>query len=181
MTDLKNPVLMARIGAPHGVRGEVRVKSFTDDPLSLGEYGPLSDKSGNQFTITSARQAKNVIVVRFKEVTTREAAEVLNNCELFVERDALPQIEDEDEFYLSDLIGMNVQNSDGEIIGKVRDVPNFGAEDLIEITPINPEGRANGQTYFLPFTKKVVPEIDIAANVITVAPPEEVIAREENE
>lgn len=181
MTKLENPVLMAKIGAPHGVRGELRVKSFTDNPLALGDYGPLFDSNGNKFTITSSRPAKNVIVVRFKEVTTREAAEALTNCELFIERDALPEVEDEDEdeFYLSDLIGMKAQDSDGNIIGIVRDVPNFGADDLLEITPVNSEGHSSGQTYFLPFTKKVVPEINIKLGVVTILPPEEVIVENE--
>ena len=179
MTKLENPVLMAKIGAPHGVKGELRVKSFTDDPLALSDYGPLFDSSGNKFTISNARPAKNVIVVRFKEVTTREAAEALTNCELFIERDALPEVEDEDEFYLSDLIGMKAQDSDGNIIGIVRDIPNFGAEDLLEITPVNAEGRSSGQTYFLPFTKKVVPQIDIKLGVVTILPPEEVIVENE--
>ena len=179
MTKLENPVLMAKIGAPHGVRGELRVKSFTDNPIALSDYGPLFDSNGNKFTITSSRSAKNVIVARFKEVTTREAAEALTNCELFIERDALPEVEDEDEFYLSDLIGMKAQDSDGNVIGMVRDVPNFGAEDLLEITPVNAEGRSIGQTYFLPFTKKVVPKIDIKLGVVTILPPEEVIVENE--
>ncbi|MFK5981172.1 MAG: ribosome maturation factor RimM [Rhizobiaceae bacterium] len=175
----ENPVLMAKIGAPHGVRGEVRVKSFTDDPLALSDYGPLFDESGNKFTITNSRAAKNVIIARFKEITTREAAEALTNCELFIERNALPKIDDEDEFYLSDLIGMKAQDSNGKIIGMVRDVPNFGAEDLLEITPVNAEGRSNGQSYFLPFTKKVVPKIDTKIGVVTILPPEEVIVENE--
>ncbi|MBL4725996.1 MAG: ribosome maturation factor RimM [Rhizobiaceae bacterium] len=179
MTNLENPVLMATIGAPHGVKGEVRVKSFTDDPLALGDYGALFDKDGNKFTISNSRPAKNVIVVRFKEVATREAAEALNGCELFIERDALPKVDDDDEFYLSDLIGMKAQDSDGNIIGMVRDVPNFGAEDLLEITPVNAEGRSSGQTYYLPFTKKVVPKIDIKLGVVTILPPEEVIVEKE--
>ena len=103
MTKLKNPVLLAIVGAPHGIRGEVRVKSFTGDPLAVGDYGALSTNDGQKLVVSSLRPSKNVVIVRFKGVTTREAAEALRNVELFVDRSALPPEEDEDDFYVADL------------------------------------------------------------------------------
>jgi len=107
MHDLENDILLAVIGGAHGIKGEVRVKSFTDDPLAFGNYGKLHDKQGNKFAVIKARVSKNVVVTRFKSIDTREKAESLNGRELFIARDKLPQVEDEDEFYLSDLEGLD--------------------------------------------------------------------------
>src|ERR671919_453467 len=90
MSKLKNPVQMAVIGAPHGIKGELRVKTFTADPLALGDYGPLFTKDGRSFEIADIRPANTVVVVRFKEVKDRNAAEALTGTELFVDRSALP-------------------------------------------------------------------------------------------
>lgn len=158
-------VLLGIVGAPHGVRGEVRIKTFTGDPLGIADYGPLSDGKGRHFEITDIRPAKEVVVARLKGVTTREAAEALNGTELFVARDKLSANEDEDEFLQADLIGCSVVAVDGAVLGTVTAVENYGAGDLLDIE--TPDGRS----VLMPFTKAFAPRIDIAARRIEAEPP----------
>ena len=165
-------ILLAQIGAPHGIKGEVRVKPF-GDPEMLDQYGRLETAEGQLFRIKRMRPQKTMLVVKFEGVNSREEAQALNGTELYVERAKLPP-PDEDEFYISDLIGMAV-NAEGSIIGSVKDVPNFGAGDMIEVEPAG-----GGSTYYLPFTEEVVPEIDFEAGNVTVIPPIEVSEREED-
>lgn len=165
------PILMARIGAPHGVRGEVRVKSFAADPMALGDYGKLFDAQGRKFEIKSARPSKTVLVVKFAGVNSREDAEALNGVELFVDRAALPE-PDEDEFYYSDLIGMTVTDSAGEPIGTLHAIEDYGSGDVLEIA------LARGGSELVMFTRDNVPGIDMDARMITVVLPEVVEARE---
>ncbi len=178
MKKLAHPVLLAQIGAPHGVKGEVRVKSFTGDPMALADYGPLFSADGRRFEITSLRPAKTVLVVRFKGINSRNEVENLNRLELFVERAMLPDNTEEDEFYIADLVGMAVQDQSGDVIGTVLDVPNFGAGDMLEIAPDADSGKGT-QSYYLAFTRQTVPEIDFDNNRLTVFPPVEVSGREE--
>ena len=133
MAKLKNPVQMAVIGAAHGIRGEVRVRSFAANPAGLGDYGPLHDEAGRAFEVASARPAKEVSIVRFKGIATREAAEALNGTALFVERSALPADLEEEEFYHTDLVGLAVRDESGTEIGTVSAIHNFGAGDILEI------------------------------------------------
>lgn len=158
-------ILLGIVGAPHGVRGEVRIKTFTGDPLAIAGYGPLSDSKGRSFEITDIRPAKEVVVARLKGVTTREAAEALNGVELFVARDKLSAGEDEDEFLQADLIGCSVAGPDGIVLGTVTAVENYGAGDLLDIE--TPDGRS----VLMPFTKAFAPRIDIAARRIEAEPP----------
>ena len=164
MTDA-NLVLLGVIGAPHGVRGEVRIKSFTGDPLAIASYGPLRDGTGRRFEIADARAAKEVVVARLKGVTSREAAEALNGVQLFIARDNLPAAEDEDEFLQADLMGCAVIGPDGATLGTVTTVANYGAGDLLDIA--TPDGRS----VLMPFTKAFAPRIDIAARRIDAVPP----------
>lgn len=159
---LKNPVLMAVIGAPHGVRGEVRVKTFTADPLSLGDYGPLGSEDGRVFTIKALRPGKTTLVVRFQEITSREAAEAANGTQLYIDRSALPDDLAEEEFYHTDLIGLAVRDEANNEIGTVTAVHDFGGGDIIELAL---SGR---RTVMAPFTLAAVPEIAIAAGFIRV-------------
>ncbi|RKF07908.1 ribosome maturation factor RimM [Oceaniradius stylonematis] len=176
-TKPSNPVLMGVIGAPHGVRGEVRVKSHTGDPVALGDYGPLFDKDGNLFEITAIRPSKTVVVVRFKQVNGREAAEALNGTELFVDRSRLPDGElEDDEFFIDDLVGLDAVDADGARIGAIVAVHNFGADDMIEVRPAG-----GGRTELYPFTRAVVPEIDMDAGRLTLVAPGEIIARPEED
>lgn len=162
MSDL---ILLGVVGAPHGVRGEVRIKTFTGDPLAIADYGPLTDSKGRSFEITDIRPAKEVVVARLKGVATREAAEALNGVELFVARGKLSAGEDEDEFLQADLIGCSVVGPDGIVLGTVATVENYGAGDLLDIEA--PDGRS----VLMPFTKAFAPRIDIAARRIEAEPP----------
>jgi 16S rRNA processing protein RimM len=162
-------VLIAQIGAAHGVRGEVRLKAFTDDPLSVARYGPLESEDGTRrFEIEAARPAKDdMLVARLKGVSDRNAAEALTNIRLFVARERLPQ-PDADEFYYTDLVGLAAETANGAAYGTVKAVHNFGAGDLLEIEPA-----AGGATLLLPFSEATVPTIDLAGRRIVVDPPEQ--------
>lgn len=162
-------ILLATIGAAHGVRGEVRVKSFTADPTALGDFGPLAAKDGRRFEIEHLRPAKNVVVVKFRGVDDRGAAEALNGVSLYVPREELPAAA-ADEFYHADLIGLDVFTPDGEPLGAVVAVHDFGAGDLLDIAPSGAEG-ARGASFLVPFTKEAVPQVDIAGGRITVIQP----------
>ncbi len=162
MAKLENPVQMAVIGAPHGIRGEVRVKTFTGDPLALGDYGPLQAADGRLFTVAAIRPAKNVVVVRFREVGSREAAEAVTGTELFVERSALPDDLEEGEFYHADLVGLAVRDETGAAIGKVVAIQNFGGGDIVEIAIT---GRG---TVMVPFTLAAIPQVSIREGFIGV-------------
>jgi len=163
-------LLMGRIGAAHGIKGEVRIQSYTEDPLAIMDYGPLAtNRPGLTIEITDARTTTNVLVARIKGVADRNAAEKLNGVELYVDRDLLPEIEDEDDYYHADLIGLDARLEDGTSLGEVITVPNFGAGDMLEI-----RDKASGDTRFIPFTKAAVPEVHIAAGYVVVVPPVEV-------
>jgi len=160
-------IRVARIGAAHGVRGEVKLWPFTQDPLAVAGYGPLETEDGaRRFTIEALRPAKDFLVARIAGVKDRDAAEKLKNIELFVPRERLPPIEEADTYYHADLVGLSAVTAGGETIGTVSAVHNFGAGDIIEIKPAG-----GGQTLMLPFTEAVVPEIDMAARRIVVVPP----------
>jgi 16S rRNA processing protein RimM len=158
-------VCIAQIGAAHGVRGEVRLKAFTQDPLGVTRYGPLETEDGRRIEIEAARPAKDMLVARLKGVTDRDAAERLKNIRLYVAREKLPRPAD-DEFYYADLVGLAAVKADGAAIGTVKAVHNFGAGDLLEIEPT-----AGGATMLLPFTEATVPAIDIAGRRIVVELP----------
>jgi 16S rRNA processing protein RimM len=158
-------VCIAQIGAAHGVRGEVRLKPFTEDPLSVKRYGVLESEDGNRrFEIEAVRPAKDMLVARLKGVTDRNAAEALKNIRLYVARDKLPKPED-DEFYHADLVGLTAQKQNGDTVGTVKAVHNFGAGDLLEIEP------ATGATIMLPFNETTVPVVDIVGKKIVIEPP----------
>ena len=163
-------ILVGRFGAPHGVRGEMRLQSFTGDPAAIGGYGPLADASGGRrFEITALRPVKNnLFVARIAGIGDRSAAEKLTNTDLFVAREALPP-PDSEEFYLADLVGMAVVDEAGADLGRVAAVPNYGAGDILEIAV--PDA---GETLLLPFTKAVVPTIDLVARRLSVRLPETV-------
>ena len=169
----KNLVLMGRIGAAHGIKGSIRVKSFTADMLELGKYGALHDKNNNSYTIKNIRPQKSMTIVRFNEITSREEAEKLNGIELFINREKLPTNLEAEEFYIQDLVGMNVLDMADKIIGKIIDVPNFGAGDLVEISSLK-ESVDDDKTYYLAFTKANVPVIDFENNFIKINPPIEI-------
>ena len=157
-------VCVARVGAPHGVRGELRFWSYTADPLAITQYGPLETEDGAaRFEIEALRAASNHLVVRLKGVRDRDAAARLTNTNLFVPRERLPAPDAADEFYHADLIGLAVVDTDGNARGSVAALHNFGAGDLVEVNP--PHG---GATVLLPFTEATVPTVDIAGRRIVV-------------
>jgi len=158
-------ICVARIGAPHGVRGEVKFWSFTADPAAVAGYGPFETIEGRLVELDALRPAKEFFVARLRGVADRNAAERLRNVELFVPRDRLPETADTDEFYHADLIGLAVVDETGGALGTVAAMHNFGAGDLIEVRP------AAGDTVMLPFSRSVVPLVDIAGGRIVVAPP----------
>ena len=160
-------VCIAQIGAAHGIRGEVRLRAFTADPLSVARYGALEAENGQRIEIEAVRPAKDVLVARLKGITDRNAAERLTSLRLYVARDRLPEPA-ADEFYHADLIGLAATTADGAPVGTVKAVHNFGAGDILEIEPAG-----GGATLMLPFTEAVVPVIDIAGKRIIVDPPEE--------
>ena len=163
MTKLQNPVQMAVIGAAHGIKGELRVKTFTGDPLALADYGPLQAKDGRVFHILDIRPAGTVVVVRFKGINDRNAAEALAGTELFVDRSVLPDDGEEDEFYHADLIGLDVRDDTG-VIGKVVAVHNFGGGDILDVTLAGRKG------VLIPFTQAAVPHVSIADGFVEVNP-----------
>ena len=166
MAEPQKSVVIAEIGAPHGVRGEVRVKAHTADPLAIAGYGPLHDSRGTIFRIKSLRHLKDdMLVVSFEGLTDRTTAEKLNRTKLHVDRSALPP-PDEDEFYHADLIGLAVETTAGEAIGTVVAVVNFGADDLLDVKR---PGRAS---VYVPFTRAIVPTLDFASGKAVIEPPE---------
>ncbi len=168
-------LLMGRIGAAHGITGEVRIQSFTEEPLALASYGPLAtNRPGLTIEIESARTTTNVLVARLKGVTDRTAAEKLNGVELYVDRGKLPPPDADDDFYHADLIGLDARLSDGTVLGKVSAIPNFGAGDLLEVTDAR-----SGDTYLYPFTRAVVPEVHIAEGYLVIEVPVEADPGEE--
>jgi 16S rRNA processing protein RimM len=168
-------VCVARIGAAHGVRGAVKLWTFTEDPFAVQRYGLLSSKDGKrQFEVATAREARDHLVATFKGVTTRDEAERLNGIELYVAREKLPAT-DADEYYHTDLIGLAAVTTAGDELGRVLAIHNFGAGDIIEITP------PKGSTLLLPFTNAVVPEVDIAGGRVVIALPEEIEGEDKDE
>ena len=163
-------ILVGRFGAPQGVRGDIRVQSFTSDPKAIGGYGPLTDsRRARQFAFERLRTLKDdMLVVKLKGVDAREDAASLTGVELFARRDRLPE-PSEDEFYYDDLVGLEAVTADGRPLGRVAAVENYGAGDILEVAP-----EAGGETLLLPFSKTVVPTIDFAAGRIVVEPPAEV-------
>ena len=161
-------ICVARIGAAHGVRGAVKLWTFTEDPFAVTRYGPLRTKDGaRQFEVTQAREAKDHLVATLKGVTNRNEAERLNGIELYVARDKLPATGD-DEYYHADLIGLRAVTATNEPLGEVIAIHNFGAGDIIEIAP------PSGATMLLPFTNAVVPTVDVGNGRVVIELPQEI-------
>jgi 16S rRNA processing protein RimM len=158
---------MGVVGAPHGVRGAVRIKSFTDEPNAIADYGALEDESGaKHFTLRVIGTAKGdgMVIAALSGVADRDQAEALRGLRLYAPRAALPPTE-EDEFYHADLVGLAAMLDSGDPLGHVVAVHDFGAGDMLEIA------RAKGQPVLVPFTRAAVPVVDIAGGRVVVAPP----------
>ncbi|MBZ8132807.1 ribosome maturation factor RimM [Afifella sp. IM 167] len=173
MSEQRGLLLVAQIGRPHGVKGEVRVKCFTADPLALADYSPLTGEDGRRLAVVSLRPDKgDMVVARFQGVGDRSAAEALGGLGLYVPREALPEAE-EDEFYHADLIGLEARSPSGERLGRVQAIHDFGAGDVLEVKP------PQGASFLLAFTRENVPEIDLSSRFLILDLPEEVEVREE--
>jgi 16S rRNA processing protein RimM len=160
-------VCLGQIGAAHGVRGEVRLRSFTSDPAAIADYGPLETEDGRVFEIETLRPAKEHFVVRLSGIRDRDAASALANTKLYVPRERLPETAEPDEFYHADLVGLAVIDRAGTKLGTVVAIHNFGAGDLIEV-----RADTGGNTELVPFDTTHVPAVDIAAGKIVVDPPQ---------
>ena len=161
-------VLLGVVLGAHGLKGEVKVKTFTDSPSSVGAYGPVTAGDGRQFLIAAARVSKpGEAIVTLKGIADRNAAESLKGQRLYIPRAALPEPEDE-EFYHVDLIGLAVEDETGKALGRVRGIHNFGAGDVVEIEA------PSGDISFIPFTREAVPTVDIPRRRLVVAPPREI-------
>jgi 16S rRNA processing protein RimM len=161
-------ICLGQIGAPHGVRGEVRLRSFTANPDAITGYGPLETEDGHIVKIESLRRAKDHFVARLAGVSDRAAAERFTNVKLYVLRERLPPPDHADEFYHADLIGLAAVDREGNKLGTVLAIHNFGAGDLIEIKSVN-----GGATKMLRFDEATVPVVDLAAGRLVVELPVE--------
>jgi 16S rRNA processing protein RimM len=160
-------ICVARIGAAHGIKGEVKLWSFTADPAAVADYGPLESQDGTQhFEIEALRPAKDHLVVRLSGVRDRDAAQRLTNLDLYVARDRLPAPAAE-EFYHADLIGLRAEDRDGTALATIVGIHDFGAGDLLELRP---PGAAD--TVLMPFNSATVPVVDIAGGRIVIDPPQ---------
>ena len=160
-------ILLAAVTGAQGLKGEVKVKLFTETPEALAKYGPLRDGRGKSYEVISCRPGKpGEAVISFAGIADRGTAEALKGLELFVPRAALPEIADE-EFYHADLIGLETQDSEGRVLGKVAAIHNYGAGDVLEVI------RPDGDSMLLAFTRETVPTIDIPGGRIVVAVPED--------
>lgn len=183
-------VCVGAVAGAHGVRGLLRVKSFTAVPSDVASYGPVTSEDGRTtLTLTVTGQAKGVVLCRAAEVADRDRAEALKGVRFYVSRDALPEVGDEDDFYHADLIGLKAVLEDGAVLGEVSAVHDFGAGDIVEIALASDAalalvrgketGRGRGaiqakghQTVLIPFTKAAVPTVDLAAGTMVIVPPE---------
>lgn len=165
MTKLDHPLLVGVIGAAQGIRGEVRVKPFTEDPMALSDYGALYAADGRRFEILDMRFAKTVVIVRFRGINDRNAAEALKGVELYIDRASLPDDElEEGEFFYADLEGLEAWDADGLFWGTVSAVFDFGGGDLLELRD---EGK---KPVVIPFTLAAVPHVDVENGRILVDP-----------
>jgi 16S rRNA processing protein RimM len=161
-------ICLGRAAGARGLKGEVRIATFTADPLAIGAYGPLEDEAGSRtFEIESVKPVKDGVAARIKGIGTREAAEALKGVEFFIDRARLPAMDNDSEFYHADLIGLVAINADGAALGQIVAVQNYGAGDLLEVRPAT-----GGPTVLVPFTKDIVPDIDRDAGWLLMLPPE---------
>lgn len=163
-------ICVAAIAGAFGVRGEIRLKSFTADPEAIADYGPLCTEDSTQyFDVTIIRSVKNGFAARLSGVLTKEQADALKGVKLFAPRDCLPSLPD-DEYYHADLIGIEVYDTGGTLLGKVKSVQNHGAGDLLEL-----QGAGLTSTVLLPFTLANIPTVDLGAGRIVADPPEGIL------
>jgi 16S rRNA processing protein RimM len=172
---MKDHVCLGAITGSYGVRGEARVKSFCADPSSIGNYGLLTDDTGRTYTLTVTRPVKGGYAVSLSGVKSKEAADALRGQKLWAPRTALPSLPD-DEYYYTDLIGLEAYDTGGQIMGKIHAVHDHGAGDLLELRPLQGSG-----TVLVPFTQAVVPTVDLAARRVVIDPPNGLFSDDEDD
>jgi len=166
MTDKPELICVGAISGAFGVKGEVRIKSFCADPAAIGDYNPLTTEDGKEYTVGITRSVKGGFAAVISGVDNKEDADALKSTRLYTERAKLPVLPD-DEYYHSDLIGLAVLDTGGELLGKIKAVHDHGAGDILEIT-----GSGLKSEVLLPFTKAIVPTVDLTAGCIVIDPPE---------
>lgn len=160
-------IIVGTLSGAYGVHGEVRLKSYCAEPEAIVDYTPLYTTDGRQFAqIVLTGRTKNALTARVDGIVTKEDADALKGVDLYAERGALPSLPD-DEYYYSDLVGLTVMDTGGQVLGIVKSVMNHGASDLLEVMP---EG--GGDTVLLPFTQTAVPTVDLGAGRIVADPPD---------
>ncbi len=178
----KDRVCIGAITGVRGLRGEVRIKSFTADPSDIAAYGPVSDETGERsYKISVTAHVKGKIIARLDGIDDRDAAEALKGTKLYVPKSVLPE-PDDGAYYHADLIGLKAETREGDPLGTVKAVHNFGAGDVIEIAPRDKDGNKDGgkDGLMLPFTSDVVPVVDTEQGLIVVAPPDYLEAGDKN-
>ena len=159
-------VCLGVVGAPHGVKGLLRIRTFTETPEAIAAYGPLTDDVGRIWRLSVEAPWKAGVIARLEGIRDRDAAEGLKGQKLHVARAALPA-PDDDVFYHADLIGLEVRRADGAAVGRVAAVQDFGAGDILEVR------LHTGELVMLPFTAAAVPVVDVAAgHIVAAATPE---------
>ncbi len=162
--DSGRKICLGAIVGVHGIKGEVKVKSFTESWRNLEHYGVLEDQNGRPLEVKIAGQSKELLRVKIKGIDDRNAAKELIGCRLYADRSALPELKSEDEFYQADLIGLEVRLEDGTVVGRVSGIYNFGAGEILEIKVL-----ATGRQEMIPFTCAYVPAVDIKDGYIIVS------------
>ncbi|GGZ42092.1 ribosome maturation factor RimM [Asticcacaulis endophyticus] len=168
MTEKSDLIFVAQVAASFGVKGEFKLLSYTADPLSVLEYNPLfNDKGEPALSLTGARAHKGALVVRADGIDDKDKADKLKGLKLYVPRLAFAEPEDEDDFYITDLIGLEARNGSGEVVGRIKNVDNFGAGDLLDIQP------KSGASFYLAFTRENVPEVSVTGGYVVIELPPE--------
>lgn len=171
VSGLSKLILVGRVAGSFGVKGEVRITAFGDDPMALARYRTLLHADGRTaLTVLGGRVQKNALIARTQEISVKEVADDWRGTDLYAPREAFAPPEDEDDFYLADLIGLRAETPAGEAVGVVKAVHNFGAGDVLEIQP------KAGASYFLAFTREAAPVVNIAEGRIVVMRPTEIDA-----
>ena len=172
-------VIVAAVAGAHGVSGRVKLKTFTEVPANVGTFGPLTDESGErQFDVRVTGSTRGGVIAELSGIRNRDQAEALKGTTLHVERDRLPPLDDAEDYYQADLIGLEAVHVDGQRLGRVKAVHTLGAGEVLEIQP---PLRAGRRTLLIPFTRAAVPVVDLAGGQVTIDPPEEIEARPEDE
>jgi len=163
-----NKICIGSFHAPHGVRGQIRLASYTADPLAIFSYSPLTDEKGERtFVLKKHGETKKGFIVSVKEIENRNDAEILQGTDIYINRDQLPEVQEDDgEFYYADLHGLKVVDQNNIVIGEVYDIHNFGAGDILEVMP------PKGKSFMMPFKDEFISEMDIKARFIKVIVPD---------